>query len=84
MTKEFNGHLYETVEDWHPIIIRNKSNFMDDIILRPAWLSKHCPDGPYDYDAWVYGDDNLMDSNHRTIYFFRDEKVAMLFALRWM
>jgi hypothetical protein len=84
MSKRFHGHLYDTVESWHPVIIRQKGNFMDDIILRPSWLSEHCPDGPDDYDAWVYGDDNLIDPDHRSIYFFRDEKIAMLFALRWM
>ena len=83
MTKEFHGQLYETVEDWHPVIIRKKNNFVDDIIRRPAWLSEHCPDADGDYDAWVYGDDNLIDPNHRTVYFFRDENVAILFALRW-
>lgn len=81
--KKFDGHIYETVEDWHPVVIRNKGNMMDDIILRPAWLSENCPDGPTDYDAWVYADDDLMDPLHRTIYFFRDETVALLFALRW-
>lgn len=82
--KEFNGHLYETVEDWHPVVIRNKGTVMDDIILRPAWLSEHCPDGEMDYDAWVYGDDSLMDQTHRSVYFFRDKDVAIMFALRWI
>lgn len=81
--KEFDGHIYETVEDWHPVIIRNKGTITDDIILRPSWLSKHCPDADMDYDAWVYGNDSLMDPQHRTIYFFRDETVAIMFALRW-
>ena len=81
--KVYEGHTYETVADWHPVIIRNKGNMMDDIILRPAWLSEHCPDAHMDYDAWVYGNDSLMDGNHRSIYFFRDEIVAIMFALRW-
>jgi hypothetical protein len=81
--KKYNGHIYETMEDWHPVVIRNKGNMMDDIILRPAWLSEHCPDAYMDYDAWVYGNDSLMDSNHRSIYFFRDKDVAIMFALRW-
>lgn len=81
--KTVDGHLYETVEDWHHVVIRNKGTMLDDIILRPAWLSTHCPDGHMDYDAYVYADDNLMDSDHRSIYFFRDEQVAVMFALRW-
>jgi hypothetical protein len=81
--KVYEAHTYETVADWHPVVIRNKGNMMDDIILRPAWLSEHCPDAHMDYDAWVYGNDSLMDGNHRSIYFFRDEIVAIMFALRW-
>ena len=79
--KKFEGHLYETCKDWHPVVIRNKGTVLDDIIMRPHWLSTHCPDGPADYDAYVYGDDSLMDRNHRSVYFFRDKKVAVLFAL---
>jgi hypothetical protein len=77
------GHHYETVEDWHPVIIKNKGNFMEDHILRGAWLSQHCPDGNGDYDAWAYDNDSVQDPKHRSIYFFRDPKVATLFALRW-
>lgn len=81
--KKYNGHLYETCEDWHPVVIRQKGDMLNDIILRPAWLSKHCPDADEDYDAWVYEDDSLMDPTHRSIYFFRDKTVAIMFALKW-
>jgi hypothetical protein len=81
--KEHGGHLYETFEDWHPVIIRNTGNFMEDHILRSTWLSQYCPDAGEDYDAWVYNFDNIQDPKHRSIYFFRDSKVATLFALRW-
>lgn len=81
--KKHNGHLYETMEDWHPVVIRNKGNFMQDHILRGAWLSEHCPDADGDYDAWAYPDDDFQDPEHRSIYFFREERVALMFALRW-
>jgi hypothetical protein len=81
--KEHCGHWYETFDDWHPVIIRNKGDFMEDHILRSAWLSQHCPDADSDYDAWVYASDQYTDPRHRSIYFFRDSKVATLFALRW-
>jgi hypothetical protein len=81
--KEHNGHWYETFDDWHPVIIRNKGNFMEDQILRGAWLSQHCPDAGGDYDAWACPDESVQDPKHRSIYFFRDPKVATLFALRW-
>lgn len=81
--KLYNGHLYETKKDWYPVIIKNTGNFMQDHILRGAWLSEHCPDGSADYDAWAYDNDSLEDPTHRTIYFFRDPKVAMWFTLRW-
>lgn len=81
--KEYNGHWYETFEDWHPVIIRNKGDFMEDHIRRGIWLSEHCPEGSGDYDAWAYDNGSVQDPGHRTIYFFRDETVAMLFALRW-
>jgi hypothetical protein len=81
--KNFQGHLYETYEDWHPVIIRNRGDFMEDHIYRSAWLSQHCPDAGEDYDAWAYDKDSVQDPKHRTIYFFRDPKVATLFALRW-
>ena len=81
--KEFEGHFYETVESWHPVVIRKKKDWMDNIVFLPSWLNEYCPDADMDYDAWVYADDNLMDDNHRTIYFFRDEQVALLFTLRW-
>lgn len=80
---EYEGHLYETVDGWHPVVISQSSDWFDNIARRPAWLSEHCPNAGMDYDAWVYADDNLMDDNHRTIYFFRDHKVAVMFALRW-
>ena len=81
--KRVDGHLYETVATWHPVIIRQKGDWFNDVVHRPTWLNKHCPDGHMDYDAYVYHDDTLMDPDHRTIYFFRDEHVAVLFALRW-
>ena len=81
--KVHDGHMYETVDGWHPVVVQYPTEFMDKIVHLPSWLSQHCPDGETDYDAWVYADDNLMDANHRTIYFFRDEHVAILFALRW-
>jgi hypothetical protein len=81
--KKHNGHLYETVEDWHPVVIRSPRDFMDKIVFLPSWLSEYCPNADDDYDAWVYEGDNAMDPNHRSIYFFRDENVAILFALRW-
>lgn len=79
--KRYQGHLYETHRDWHPVIIRQSADWMDNVIHRPAWLSTHCPN--HDYDAWCYPDDELSDPNHRTIYFFRDAETAMMFALRW-
>ena len=81
--KEHNGHWYETFDNWHPVVIRNKGNFMQDHILRGAWLSEHCPDASGDYDAWAYPDDDFQDPKHRSIYFFREERVALMFALRW-
>jgi len=81
--KKHNGHLYETVEDWHPVVIQAPTGFYDKIVHLPAWLSEHCPNCDEDYDAWVYGDDDGMNPVHRTIYFFRDEATAILFALRW-
>lgn len=81
--KKYNGHLYETCEDWHPVVIRNTGDFLQDHIFRGKWLSENCPDGSYDYDAWCYPDDNLTDPDHHTIYFFRDREVAVMFALRW-
>jgi hypothetical protein len=81
--KEFHGHLYETVATWHPVIIRQTGVWLTDFIHRSAWLSEHCPDGPDDYDAYAYHEDNFNDNNHRSVYFFRDEHVALLFALRW-
>jgi hypothetical protein len=81
--KEHNGHWYETVDNWHPVIIRNTGDFLQDHILRSVWLSEHCPDADGDYDAWVYAKDQFNDPKHRTIYFFREERVALMFALRW-
>jgi hypothetical protein len=81
--KRYKGHIYETVEDWHPVVIKSPTDFYDKIVYLPSWLSEHCPGADDDYDAYVYADDSLMDANHRSIYFFRDETVAILFALRW-
>jgi hypothetical protein len=81
--KIHNGHSYETVEDWHPVVIQAPTGFYDKIVHLPAWLSEHCPNCDEDYDAWVYGGDDGMNPVHRTIYFFRDEATAILFALRW-
>jgi hypothetical protein len=81
--KEFHGQLYETMASWYPVIINQTGVFLTDFIHRSAWLDKHCPNGPDDYDAYVYHDDNLTDPNHRSVYFFRDKHVALLFALRW-
>lgn len=81
--KEYDGRWYETGKDWHPVLIRNTGDFMQDHILRGAWLSEHCPDADSDYDAWAYDEDDLQDPRHRTIYFFRDKRVAVMFALRW-
>jgi hypothetical protein len=81
--KEYEGHLYETVKSWHPVVIRNTGDFMQDHILRGAWLSEHCPGADKDYDAWVYANDRFKEADHRTIYFFRDREVAVMFALRW-
>jgi len=80
---KYQGHYYETVDGWYPVVIQSPTSFMDKIVLLPSWLSEHCPDADTDYDAWVYADDNLMDDNHRSIYFFREHKVAVMFALRW-
>lgn len=79
--KTYDGHLYETCKDWHPVVIRNTGDFWQDHIVRGRWLSENCPEGSY--DAWCYPDDDLTDPNHRTIYFFRDTEVAVMFALRW-
>lgn len=79
--KTYDGHLYETVEDWHPVVIRQPIDVREKIIRLPAWLSQYCPDN--DYDAWCMPGERLEDPGHRTLYFFRDEKVATLFALRW-
>jgi hypothetical protein len=81
--KEHNGRYYETFNDWHPVVIRNTGDFMQDHILRGAWLSEYCPDADADYDAWVYESDQFQDPRHRSIYFFRDQQVAVMFALRW-
>lgn len=81
--KKFQGHLYETNASWHPVIIHGSTNWMDNVIHRPSWLSEHCPDADNDYDAWCHPDDQLTDHDHRTVYFFRDEQVAIQFALRW-
>jgi len=81
--KKYLGHLWETMEDWHPVVIRCRGNFMDDNILRPSWLNEYCPDGSSDYDAWCHPDDQLTDATHRTVYFFRDLEVATVFALTW-
>jgi hypothetical protein len=81
--KEYEGHLYETVESWHPVIIRSPIEFYDKIVYLPCWLRDHCPNADEDYDAWCYPDDDLLTPGHRTIYFFRDPEVATMFALRW-
>jgi hypothetical protein len=81
--KTYNGHLYETCEDWHPVVIRNTGVFWQDFIARGQWLGENCTDGSDDYDAWCYPDDELTDPYHRTIYFFRDQDVAFRFSLRW-
>lgn len=81
--KEFDGRWYETFDDWHPVVIKNKGDIMQDIVLRSAWLNEFCPDADADYDAWAYPGDSVQDSKHRAIYFFRDPEVAVLFALRW-
>jgi len=81
--KEVNGHLYETVEDWHTVIVRRKSDWRQEIVYKTAWLSEHCPDADRDYDAYCYHEDDFNNSEHRTIYFFRDPEVAFMFALRW-
>ena len=83
MTKEYQGHLYETVEDWHPVVVKRTIPWTEEIIYKSGWLSEHCPDGPEDYDAYVHHDDQLIDPDHRTVYFFRDPQVAVMFALRW-
>lgn len=81
--KEFQGHLYETVADWHPVIVRISGSFIDRHVYLPNWLEEHCPDYYGDYDAWCHPDDQLTDHDHRTVYFFRDRQVAIQFALRW-
>jgi hypothetical protein len=81
--KEFQGHLYETCEDWHPVTVKNSGDFVKDHIFRGSWLSQHCPEASIDYDAWCHPEDDLRDPNHRSVYFFRDERVALLFALTW-
>ena len=81
--KEINGHLYETHKDWHPVIVRKCSDWRDELIYKSNWLSEHCPNCDQDYDAYCYHEDNLIDSDHRTVYFFRDKTVALMFALRW-
>lgn len=81
--KNYQGHLYETHEHWHPVVIRQGADWMDNIVHRPAWLGQHCPDADGDYDAWCYPGDELSDPNHRIIYFFRDQQVALMFALVW-
>jgi hypothetical protein len=81
--KEYLGHLWETVKDWHPVVIRQSEDPWDNIVRRPYWLSEHCPNGPDDYDAWCHYEDRLTYSRHRTVYFFRDVEVATMFALRW-
>jgi hypothetical protein len=81
--QRFRGHLYETVHNWHPVIITGPKDFYNKIVHLPSWLSEHCPNCDEDYDAYVYAGDSLMDDSHRTIYFFRDEATAILFALRW-
>lgn len=81
--KEYHGHLYETREEWHPVIVRNKGDIIQDIVLRSAWLNEFCPDCENDYDAWAYPGESVQDPKHRAIYFFRDAQVAVMFALRW-
>jgi hypothetical protein len=81
--KTYDGHIYQTSKDWYPVVIRNKGTLMDDVILRPAWLSEYCPGAWDDYDAYCHPDDSVMDGNHRSVYFFRDKKTAIVFALRW-
>lgn len=80
--KKYQGHLYETVADWHPVVIQAPTEFYDTIVQLPVWLREHCPNGEDDYDAWCHPDDDLTTA-HRSVYFFRDKKVAVLFALRW-
>lgn len=80
--KKYQGHLYETCKDWHPVVIRNTGVFLQDHIIRGQWLGDNCP-GTSDYDAWCYPEDDLTDPHHRTIYFFKDRDVAFRFALRW-
>jgi hypothetical protein len=81
--KIYDGYLYETCEDWTPVVIAAPTGMHEAIIWLPNWLSEHCPNAGDDYDAWCHPEDTLMDNTHRTVYFFRDEKVAMLFVLRW-
>jgi hypothetical protein len=83
MTKEYLGHLYETHPDWHTVVARKCADWMDEIIMKSRWLNEYCPDADLDYDAYVHHDDQLIDHDHRTVYFFRDPQVAVLFALRW-
>ena len=82
--KELDGHLYETHPDWYPVIVRKCPDWRDELIYKGTWLSEHCPNCDEDYDAYSYhGDDFASDPNHRTAYFFRDEVVALMFALKW-
>lgn len=81
--KKFEGHLYETHPDWHTVVVRRSSDWRREIIHKSAWLGEHCPGADQDYDAYCHHDDTLQQDNHRTVYFFRDKEVAMLFALTW-
>jgi hypothetical protein len=81
--KKYLGHDWETHESWHPVVIRRKGNLLDDVIFLSSWLNEYCPNADEDYDAWAHPDDEFSDSRHRSVYFFRDPEVAMLFALKW-
>lgn len=78
-----NGRIYDTHPDWVPVIVRKQSKWFDEISIKARWLSEHCPDAGDDYDAWQYDNASSVGESTHSIYFFRDPKVAALFALRW-
>ena len=77
--KTYEGHLYETVESWYPVLAGKCYRWQDEVLVKGNWLSEYCPAGENDYNAWEYHQDPT-----KTIYFFREHKVAMLFTLRWV
>jgi hypothetical protein len=79
--KTVDGHLYEAPADWHAVVVKNSGSFVEDHLYRYSWISKHT--GDEDHEAWCYAEDDVRDPEHRTVFFFKDRKVAALFALRW-